>query len=662
MTQLWQDRDKRRAFLLSLVVHLLAILLIIWAWQQPRPLPLESFLVIDVGTPQLSETVTEAPAAQDPAPQAAEPQVAAAEVGAPVAESPPEAAAPPPEVAEAPDAPEPIAEPPAPLPEVAEAAPEPEPQAAPAPPPTPVEAPAVTAAPPAAELPQDVPAQLEAPPAELTATVLPEIEAAVIDPDPAVAELPIPQPAPLVEVSPALSVAITPTVQLREPAPAEPTVTTPAELPVPTPQISATVASSQTIPSPQVAASVAQAREVPVPQVSANVSAPQAIPLPQVSTSVAQPVAIPQPQVTASVASARPIPTPAAAAAVSAPATEAEAVASTVPDAPVGETAAIGPVVSAPQGGNAPTPGQTTADPAASAENLGAAASPEGGAATGAPFIRVPFSDSRLRPITVIIDNAVGYPQLGLAQASSIIEMPVEGGLTRLMTVYDRNTSGRVGPIRSARPYFHELSESMNAIMVHDGGSPDALAAIARSANRSINSFTRGELFRRDTNRSAPYNLFSSVDELRRDVGSATIPVSGTIFRPDGDAPAASAITARFSGAYSSGFRFLQDLNRYRWVRNGQDAVDGNGEAVLVDAVLVATIDARPIPDDPEGRLHLPLRGGPATLYLRGRSVEGRWELNGGVRFVTAGGEVVSLAPFKTWVMFVPAGASVAVQ
>ena len=50
------------------------------------------------------------------------------------------------------------------------------------------------------------------------------------------------------------------------------------------------------------------------------------------------------------------------------------------------------------------------------------------------------------------------------------------------------------------------------------------------------------------------------------------------------------------------------------------------------------------------------LRGGPATLYLGGRALTGRWELRDaiGVFFVGDGGEVVDLAPFKTWVVLTP--------
>src|SRR3546814_6328091 len=59
------------------------------------------------------------------------------------------------------------------------------------------------------------------------------------------------------------------------------------------------------------------------------------------------------------------------------------------------------------------------------------------------------------------------------------------------------------------------------------------------------------------------------------------------------------------------------------------------GEQVVVDTVLVGEVLARPLPDDPEGRLYIPLEGGPATLYLRGQAVRGRWEEGAGVRFVS---------------------------
>jgi hypothetical protein len=198
----------------------------------------------------------------------------------------------------------------------------------------------------------------------------------------------------------------------------------------------------------------------------------------------------------------------------------------------------------------------------------------------------------------------------------------------------------------------------MDAVLVHDGGSPGAMAAIQRATVPTLNAFREGELFSRSADRSAPYNLYSQGQALRRAVNrllpSRTRVLSGTFFRPPEDAPAVTSVTVRFGATYESGFRYFANLDRYRWVRNGQGASDAAGEDVTVDAVLVGKILARPLPDDPEGRLYIPLEGGPATLYLRGRAVSGHWELGDGIRFFTDDGEAVDLAPFRSWIVLTP--------
>jgi len=488
---------------------------------------------------------------------------------------------------------------------------------------------------------------------------------------------------------------------------------------VPQPQVSSSVATEQAIPRPQVAAQVTEAQSVPTPQVSASVAAPQAVPQPQVSASVAEAQAVPQPQVQARVSAAQAIPQPGAQATVTpgrsvtvTPQVQVSA-AQSVPTpqvsaavAPAASTAtegsgtegsgtedsgevqgsgeaqtdtpapaeagldtnlAPGPPSQAPVGGNAERSGQTNAEEDASEDALGAAASPEGSdAATGAPFTRVPYRENLNRPLAVMIDNVSGYPQAGLLEASMIVEMPVEGGLTRLMTVYDKTDPTQVGPVRSTRDYFHEIATNMEGVLVHDGGSPAALAAIDRSELPTINAYTSGELFDREGERSAPYNLYTQGTPLRLALSRLNLNrssiVSGTAYRPEAEDNNVSRVDVRFSGAYASAFRYVNDLNLYRWVRDGEDASDAFGEAVYADAIIVASVESRAIPDDPEGRLYIPLRGGRATLYLRGKAIPGRWDPNGGVQFTSSLGDVIELAPFKTWVMFAPADAIVVEQ
>lgn len=705
-----RTKDKRRAALLSLLLHALFILLIA-LYRGPQPEELESYLVIDVGVPAFSETETLAPAADAPAPIASEPLVEAPTAGTPQAQTAPEAPpapAPAPQetpVAETPTEtptppaqpetqPEEVAETPPPAPEptpepeqVAETPPqeptppEPEPQPEPEVAPEPTPEPQVAEAAP--------PAETELPETEQATATLPEIESPEAAPE--AQAIALPTPTPEVEVTPAVSVATEATVQVapEQPVPTpnvqtdvaqsqeipQPEIeTSVAEAsPIPQPEAQTTVAQARDIPQPQAVASVTEAQPVPTPNAQASVTASQEIPLPGVQASVAASQEIPQPQAQANV-------TPAPSDAQGTQASSASSDSQAQTDSSVaaeGEEGTSGPPLPnavtatanamgqrAPEdGGNASTSGQTTEDPNASADNLGLAASPDGvGEGTGAPFAKVPYRENRDRPLNVMIDNTFGYPQAGLREASMVIEMPVEGGATRLMTMYDRVDPSRVGPVRSARDYFHALSTNMDGILVHDGGSPQAMAAIERSSVPTLNAYNNGPLFERGGG-EAPYNLFSSGTSLRQAVAKLNLnksrAVSGTIFRPEDATTTVTKVSVSYSGIYDSGFQYIEDLDQYRWIRNGDNAVDYSGEAVYANAVLVASIIAQEIPDDPAGRLYIPIESSRATIYVRGKAIEGNWSPNGGIKFTSSLGEVIDLTPFKTWVLFAPTYADI---
>lgn len=660
----WRDPDKRRALLLSVTVHLVALLLLAVFLSAPKPRKLDHYLVVTLGSPQHSESTTQAPAAEAPAPQASQPQVASGAIGEPQARSAPQPQ---------PQAPEPqqaTAQPPAPAqpqPEVQQPAEQPQ-----SPPAQAAEAPAPSLTPPAPPAPA-APAPSQQSGATTSAT-LPDINPVQLQPRQAAPSITIPKPQTQADVPQATTLAITPQSSV-----------TPAKT-VPSPQTQAQVAPSQAVPRPQASASVARSLRAPqaqaqvaaaqslqAPQASAQVAAPRSLAPPQASASVASPRALQAPQASATAGSSRnvqvtpqvsvsapqqvPLPTVRADVQAPAPTTGAPSSSGAPPGSSDVTTNRAGTRT---PGGNAPSAGQVGGTTQANAAGRGSAASPDGSATgTGSPVTApAPYRQQLERPLAVLVDNVHGYPQAGLKQASSIVEMPVEGGLTRLMLIYDSADPGQVGPIRSARDYFVKITDSMNAVLVHDGGSPGAMIAIKQGPLPTLDALHRSDLFKRAGQRQAPYNLYSQGDALRRAVNRLLPPrtrvLTGTLFRPPSSAPTVISVTDRFSANYKSGFRYLPTLDSYRWVRNGSGANDASGENVLVDAVVMAKISARPLPDDPEGRLYIPLQGGPATLYVHGRAVRGHWDLADGVRFVTESGQPVDLAPFQTWFVMTP--------
>ena len=83
-----------------------------------------------------------------------------------------------------------------------------------------------------------------------------------------------------------------------------------------------------------------------------------------------------------------------------------------------------------------------------------------------------------LRPAAIMLNNLkAAQPQLGISQADIIYEVPVEGGITRMLCLY-QTVEGieTLGSVRSARPYFVELALGHDAIYIHAGGSQEAYA------------------------------------------------------------------------------------------------------------------------------------------------------------------------------------------
>jgi hypothetical protein len=626
-TRWWEDGDRRRAVLLSLFLHLALLLAAIGVLTAAPKEPPPTYLVIDVGAPAFADVTVDAATADAPAPSTPRPQVVDTRIGAPQAASVP--------------VPVPAAETEAvetAQPEVPAAAPQaPTPTTVATPrPPTPALAPPVAAA--------AAPLAVQQRPT----TALPEITPPEVVPTPMAQRIPVPLPQASTLVAESRAIAPTPQVTIA------------AAAPVPTPSVSAQVALAVPIPTPSVAAQVSPGAPVPIPAARVDtVSArPVARPDVQASVAVARDVTI-APQLT--VVAARNVPLPsvradvaAATPAPSAPAVDAAAAAA---DTDLASTRRDDTVA----GGDAANPGQAgPPDPAARADAAGMAASPSGVAvptgSAGRP--REAITLDLQRPLSVLIDNAVGVPIAGIAQASAIVEMPVEGGISRLMLVFDRNDPVRVGPVRSARDYFVELARRSNALLVHDGGSPNALEQIARSGQATFNAYSSGSYFARGEGR-APYNLFAATRDLRAAVNridpGATRRITGSIYRPLPSDPDAQRIEVGFGGARSV-FEYQEGLAQFRWLRSGDATLDADGRAVLVDAVLVAAIEARPVPLDSAGRLVIPLSGGNASMYLFGKRIDGSWTIveGEGVRFVTDVGESIDLAPYRVWIAFTP--------
>jgi len=126
--------------------------------------------------------------------------------------------------------------------------------------------------------------------------------------------------------------------------------------------------------------------------------------------------------------------------------------------------------------------------------------------------------EENLYPLSVVIDNHVkARPPAGLSEASLVYEAEAEGNITRYLAVFANGENiERIGPVRSARPYFIDFAKEFSALFVHCGGSPEALVKISKDNIFGLNEFYNSSYFWRDKNRPAPHNVFTSIELLNK--------------------------------------------------------------------------------------------------------------------------------------------------
>jgi len=122
---------------------------------------------------------------------------------------------------------------------------------------------------------------------------------------------------------------------------------------------------------------------------------------------------------------------------------------------------------------------------------------------------------------SVMIDNFYDNRfQAGLASAPIVYEAMVEGGATRLLAVFDKNNlPDKIGPIRSARPYFLDWADEYGGIFMHAGGSPQALASLSGKDHQfgNVDEISyQGIYFYRDYQKVNPHNLFTSPELINQ--------------------------------------------------------------------------------------------------------------------------------------------------
>jgi hypothetical protein len=270
------------------------------------------------------------------------------------------------------------------------------------------------------------------------------------------------------------------------------------------------------------------------------------------------------------------------------------------------------------------------------------------------------------RPVMVMMNNAPqARPQSGLNQADLIYEVLAEGEMTRFLAVFQSRHPEVIGPVRSIRSYFIELGTGLDAVMIHAGGSPDALATLARSDYSHLDEIPNGKYFWREKFRKAPHNLYTKPELIWKAIEDKGMrktaePIRFLFLPADaviGDGEPASNIEIAFHSLNKATFRYDPEQRKYLRFTNGEahsDLLD-NRQLAASNVLVVA---ARHRIVDSEGRRDVDVDGpGDGYLFQQGKAQKIKWKRSGGVIRAYADDAMtreLPLLPGQTWVEIVP--------
>lgn len=291
------------------------------------------------------------------------------------------------------------------------------------------------------------------------------------------------------------------------------------------------------------------------------------------------------------------------------------------------------------------------------------------------------------RPVAIMLNNLKeALPQQGQSQADIIYECLEEGGITRMLGVYQSIKGvGMVGSIRSARSYYLQLALGHDAIFIHAGGSDvvgveDAYGKIKEWGVTSLDGVrgpymsttVEGGLMWRDPTRrqtmSREHTVVTTGEMMEKLLPTLNIRHEHEegwnyemAFADDGT-PAggvdAGAIKTVYSTYKTGVFAYDPEQKLYQVEEYGKPYIDGNtGEQVEVTNVVVLKAP-RGYTGDSYAHVTIDLAsGGTGYFACGGKLIDLLWTKDypsGQFRYTDLDGNPIVFGRGKTYVNIIP--------
>lgn len=272
-----------------------------------------------------------------------------------------------------------------------------------------------------------------------------------------------------------------------------------------------------------------------------------------------------------------------------------------------------------------------------------------------------------MRPLCCMINNIKdALPQSGISQASITYEVLVEGGITRLMCIFDHyDDIEKLGSVRSARVPYIQIAQMYDGIFAHYGYSPTAQNMIeADPTINNLNGMTMSDVFFRTNDKPAPHNAYTNSDCIISGIermGYNTEHNSNyqKAFNfnykdmPLENGQPANKVTTAFSNYSTSCFEYNAEDGRYYRSEYGAPHIDAaTGEQLSYKNVIVLLVNYYTETDASGYDYHfVHWDNGDAYYFTNGQYVKLKWNADSGVvKLYNEDGSPAKLNPGNTFV------------
>ena len=249
----------------------------------------------------------------------------------------------------------------------------------------------------------------------------------------------------------------------------------------------------------------------------------------------------------------------------------------------------------------------------------------------------LPEEETKNRPLAIMLGNTTdALPQYGIGKADVLYECLVEGGLTRLMGIFDNyNDAPKYGSVRSCRLYYAYIAKEYDAIYAHYGQASNAKSFLNSDAIDNLNGLEGAMdsiMFYRSGDRPAPHNVFTTPEGITAGIekkGYRTTyadDYTGHFLFSDGKDPVvldgkdAYAMQTSYPNS-KTWFEYDAESGMYKRFHYKKEHVDGEtGEQLTFTNVIFQFIPGRVIDD--KGRMEFDTVGSGKGIYFTGGKCE----------------------------------------